>query len=50
MYVYIFVLSLSLFLAENGLLATRIEMLTRHQTESLKKMGESEIEIHVIIL
>ena len=25
---------------ENGLLASRIEILTRHQTESLKKMGK----------
>ena len=28
------------FPPENGLLASRIEILTRHQTESLKKIGE----------
>ena len=30
---------------ENGLLASRIEILTRHQSETLKKMGESALFI-----
>ena len=29
-------------ITENGMLASRIEILTRHQTETLKKMGKTE--------
>ena len=34
---------------ENGLLASRIEILTRHQSETLKKMGESALFILTVV-
>lgn len=36
------------FPLENGLLASRIEILTRHQSESLKKMGKSVLLFDIV--